>query len=137
MFGHESQAQSRAVIAGTSTGATAASKAFEYESTLMMWHPRSVIFHSDMRDLAASGGNLHPNLGCATTVQTCIVDEVGDHASQSSAVGNDQHVVGPVANDDGRVRHARHRHGMTDELGEEQFVGVQRHGPGIEARDLQ
>ena len=45
--------------------------------------------------------------------------------------------LGAVADGDRRVRQAADRHGLADELGDEQVLEVQADRPGVEAGDLQ
>ena len=136
----QGEAETGTIAGTTPTRNRAAGKAFEDELALFHGHAGSVVFHRDphMADrfaLTERFGDEHTHR--SATVETSVVDEVGQHTRQPPPVAVDEQTFPTVAHGDRCVGGTAHCHRLTHELGDDEFLAVQPHRTCVESRDLE
>ena len=112
------QPQPGALRTGAPPGGDPAGEPFEDQRPLLDRHAGPVIFHPDAdvgQRLVGRVGVVDRDLGIAAAVGPGVVDQVGDHASQASAVASDPRLLGPRRGGDLHRRGRADGHGVADE----------------------
>jgi hypothetical protein len=139
VFIDEREPESGALRTAPSSGDPTAGEALEDEIALFHGHTRAVVLD---RDPDRAGGHFvvgdeDGNLDFAATVDTAVVDEVGDDAGEPSFVAADHHVLGLGRDEYRATGETARRYRLTNEFADEQLVDVEADDTGIEARDFE
>jgi len=70
-------------------------------------------------------------------VQSCVVDQVGNHTRQSAAIATDDDSLGALGHCDRRCRGAADGNSLANELGHQKVVQVEANCACVETRNLQ
>ncbi|CAB4791870.1 unannotated protein [freshwater metagenome] len=107
---------------------------------LVEWHAGAVVLHGDpdMADwLAFVFGLRHDDLGLAAAVEPGVIDEVGNHASESASIDVHHKVLGALRDRDFGLGHAADADGLTHELGHDEVFEMKANRARIESGDFE